>query len=795
MDINFYVQSDRLTSDIKQPISGNVNFYRCVFTFSEEWDITAKYAVFSRSGKTYTVELKENACFIPAEVLTESGYITIGVFGTNGSESDYLRISSNAATVYVGTGAYEDGETPAPPTPDVWEEIKAELDNLSQKSEETDKRISEAEADVNELTEDMTKVKQEYAQKKNVINCNVNNSIYQLGYEAKQEVENGMVIDFTSTESYNEGTVTQPIYPGKSISAKRDENGNIIHKTYAEKANAITKKLKYSDEVDLSPVTYSFNGNALMFGNKNTDNMPVNIASMAIRDDLYNIIRETYATKDELKSAVDGIDLSDCVTFEEVSETEIDKLYGGNSVDYTTTEKDELRAFEPKCYRVREDFSIIIAHSVLQYHPVPIGVYGLNVRQVRIYPGKYGTYYRSGGASFNSMTIDPEALEWEDWICNEDEIIAQARSDCASKNDLENLQIQAEAAQNAFYYGDANVTPSPISDFEYTVGDEYVTITKYIGSDTEVVVPHTIEDKEVREIGSMAFMDNANVTNIVLPNCVKTIGMEAFHWCYSLEYVNIPDGVTKLDYYLFSGCSKLAKIAIPNSVTHIDLDCFFGCRSLTHVDIPNGVKTIEGMAFAECEKLTTVKLPSSVSEINSICFSSSDTLTIYVEQGSYAEEYCKTQGLKYKYTEVEADVYATKSELSESEATAADTYAKKSDMGITMEYVSGTDTKYYLSQGSAYYVYNGSKVQFYDYDGNKLNDIDGNTISSSKAFLFVMPANYADGNLKLYRNLAGWKTTLGTFESCNTDTYLDKPCYFKLVSGGPAMVYKLKFSE
>ncbi len=37
MDIKFTAECDRLTSDISAAISGNVNYYKCEFTFSDEW--------------------------------------------------------------------------------------------------------------------------------------------------------------------------------------------------------------------------------------------------------------------------------------------------------------------------------------------------------------------------------------------------------------------------------------------------------------------------------------------------------------------------------------------------------------------------------------------------------------------------------------------------------------------------------------------------------------------------------------------------------------------------------------
>ena len=131
MDINFTIASDKLTSDIAKPISGNVNYYKCKFTFSDEWAELAKFAVFSRKDMTYTIEIKDGSCLMPKEVLEESGNIAIGVFGTNASETEYIRISTNPVTALVSTGAYKEGDTPETPTPDVWEEYLKQIKNAA----------------------------------------------------------------------------------------------------------------------------------------------------------------------------------------------------------------------------------------------------------------------------------------------------------------------------------------------------------------------------------------------------------------------------------------------------------------------------------------------------------------------------------------------------------------------------------------------------------------------------------------------------------------------------------------
>lgn len=142
MDINFTIASDKLTSDIAKPITGNVNYYKCNFTFSDEWAKLTKYAVFSKKDKTYTIEISGGSCFMPHELLRLSGNMSIGVFGTNGSDTGYMRISTNFITVLVSEGSYN-GDTPETPTPDLWEiylaQMKQAADNVVPKINDSDK--------------------------------------------------------------------------------------------------------------------------------------------------------------------------------------------------------------------------------------------------------------------------------------------------------------------------------------------------------------------------------------------------------------------------------------------------------------------------------------------------------------------------------------------------------------------------------------------------------------------------------------------------------------------------------
>ena len=122
-------------------------------------------------------------------------------------------------------------------------------------------------------------------------------------------------------------------------------------------------------------------------------------------------------------------------------------------------------------------------------------------------------------------------------------------TDCAQVNaqDDTNNEPQTANAENGF---------------EYAVNEdgESVTLTKYSGSDTEVIIPSELGGKPVTEIGIFAFA-----------------------LCDSLTEVTIPEGVTSIGNAAFSGCSSLTEVTIPKSVTSIGDSAFYNCDALKTV--------------------------------------------------------------------------------------------------------------------------------------------------------------------------------------------------------------------
>jgi hypothetical protein len=144
---------------------------------------------------------------------------------------------------------------------------------------------------------------------------------------------------------------------------------------------------------------------------------------------------------------------------------------------------------------------------------------------------------------------------------------------------------------------------------------------------TELVIP-----EGVSSIGQYAFYHCSELTSVTIPNSVTSIDGYAFFGCSSLTSVAIPNSVTTIGGYAFSGCSSLTSVTIPNSVTIIGTHAFQNCSSLTTVTIPNSVTIIGTYAFQNCSSLTSVTIPNSVTSIGQSAFQNCTSLT-YVKVG------------------------------------------------------------------------------------------------------------------------------------------------------------------
>lgn len=105
---------------------------------------------------------------------------------------------------------------------------------------------------------------------------------------------------------------------------------------------------------------------------------------------------------------------------------------------------------------------------------------------------------------------------------------------------------------------------------------------RYDGSSI-LVIPSEIDGQTVTGIAPEGFRAMKDVTTLVLPDTLETIGDSAFANCEKLRGVYIPDSVTSIGSAAFSGCIVMESVSIPVETTVIGADAFDGCASLMYI--------------------------------------------------------------------------------------------------------------------------------------------------------------------------------------------------------------------
>ena len=141
---------------------------------------------------------------------------------------------------------------------------------------------------------------------------------------------------------------------------------------------------------------------------------------------------------------------------------------------------------------------------------------------------------------------------------------------------------------------------------------------------------------------------DSNVTEIIIPDTVKSIGNQAFYYCTNLTTAVLPGSVTAIPEGMFQSCVSLTSVTIPEGVTRIEKSAFEACSSLTRIELPDGVTTIGNDAFSWCESLTQITIPASVTKIGNDAFDKvSKDLVIIGAVDSYAQQFATDRGFQF----------------------------------------------------------------------------------------------------------------------------------------------------
>lgn len=171
------------------------------------------------------------------------------------------------------------------------------------------------------------------------------------------------------------------------------------------------------------------------------------------------------------------------------------------------------------------------------------------------------------------------------------------------------IAVEGDLSLTAMWHND-------ISDFQFEIMDEEVTLEYYFGSDATVVVPSTYSDLPVTKIGPNSFKDS-NVYNVFIPNSIESIGNSAFQHADRLSKV------------VFENDSILTTIG------EYAFDDLMALRSL-NLEVCTLLDRIQRNAFSEIENLDYLVIPLSVSYIGTQAFYESDMSLLFEHESAGA---------------------------------------------------------------------------------------------------------------------------------------------------------------
>ncbi len=134
--------------------------------------------------------------------------------------------------------------------------------------------------------------------------------------------------------------------------------------------------------------------------------------------------------------------------------------------------------------------------------------------------------------------------------------------------------------------------PSPEGDFIAFDG----VIEEYVRPGGDVVIPAEIDGVPTVEIAMEAFVNNTDITAVIIPEGVEKVGHRAFKNCANVVKLELPYSLYEAGTDAFYGLG-ITEIVIHGNLTKIGYSCFSNGKALADIKISNGVKKIHANAF------------------------------------------------------------------------------------------------------------------------------------------------------------------------------------------------------
>ena len=170
-----------------------------------------------------------------------------------------------------------------------------------------------------------------------------------------------------------------------------------------------------------------------------------------------------------------------------------------------------------------------------------------------------------------------------------------------------------------FYYSCVPAAPAESASFRLSEDGTYYIVTGSNNNAESVVIPSVYKGLPVKEIAKLAFAYDDNLTSVVVPDSVTTLGEGVFCGSPLLTSVTLGNGITAIPDMAFQQ-SVLTSLVIPESVTSIGFSAFSESESLTSLNLPSNLQSIGDLAFYGCLGLETLSLPTTLNHIGDMVF-------------------------------------------------------------------------------------------------------------------------------------------------------------------------------
>ena len=213
------------------------------------------------------------------------------------------------------------------------------------------------------------------------------------------------------------------------------------------------------------------------------------------------------------------------------------------------------------------------------------------------------------------------------------------------------VYVETQTAKNTTKA--STTSPDEMQEYKYTVDStaRTVTLTKYLGNSTSVIVPSKVGAYTVNKIGDGCFKDK-NIKYVTIPETVEYIGVSAFYGCKNLVQIGFSPAtyLTSIGAHAFDGCEKLTSLTNFPTVKSIGSFAFQNCKSLKSLVLKDGTESIGEWCFSNCTSLVALTIPKSVDVIGQQAFSGHNkNLVVTCIEGSTADEVIKRYDIKADY--------------------------------------------------------------------------------------------------------------------------------------------------